>query len=189
VARAVVVGLVIAAQAPSLWCQLPAPQSNVDRVAQRIAAAVSPLDLVVVVPWYYGVSFDRYYRGRARWLTLPEIEDHRFHRYDLLKERLAAEHPLDDLLAAVATTLRRGDRVWLAGAMRWPQPGEAVPSRPRAPLSPAGWNDYPYIIDWSLELGQFVQSHAKSRADVVHPADSSGHEIEHLALVVVQGWR
>jgi hypothetical protein len=181
--------VVAAAQVLPLSQRLAARQTNADLVAATVAAAAAPRDLVVVVPWYYGVSFGRYYHGAAPWLTLPVVADHRFHRYDLLKPRLAAAHPLDDLLQAVAATLRGGGRVWLVGAARWPSPGAAAALRPPAPGSPAGWHDYPYIVDWSEQLGRFLQLHARGAAAVATAASGAVSDLEDMTLAVLQGWR
>jgi hypothetical protein len=181
--------VVAAAQVLPLSQRLVARQTNADLVAKTVAAAAAPQDLVVVVPWYYAVSFDRYYHGAARRLTLPVIEDHGIHRYDLLKAKLAAPHPLDDLLQAIASTLRSGRRVWLVGAARWPPPGEAPTPRPPAPRSPAGWHDYPYMVDWSAQLGRFLQSHARRIASVATGASGPVSDLEDMPLVVLQGWR
>jgi hypothetical protein len=187
--RVAAVVLVAAAQVVPLWQRLTIRQTNADLVAQEVTRSAAPQDLVVVIPWYYGVSFNRYYTGAARWLTLPDVSDHRVHRYDLLKTRLAAQHPLDDVLQAVATSLRAGHRVWLVGSVSWPKPGEAVTIRPPAPHSPAGWHDFPYMVDWSRQLGWFLQRHAGAVATVAVPANEPVSGLEDLRLAVVQGWR
>jgi hypothetical protein len=169
--------------------RLTTRQTNVDLVARQVAAAAGPQDLVVVNSWYYGVSFNRYYTGTARWLTLPDIPDHRVHRYDLLKVRMASRHPIDDVLAAVAATLRSGHRVWLVGGARWPKPGEAVVQLPPAPFTPEGWHDWPYTTAWSRQLGSFVQSHAAHAVSVAVPAGDPVNDLEDLPLVAVDGWR
>lgn len=169
--------------------QLTTRQTNVDLVARRVAASALPQDLVVVNSWYYGVSFNRYYAGTARWLTLPDLPDHRVHRYDLLKVRMADRHPIDDVLAAVATTLRSGHRVWLVGGARWPKPGEAVPHLPPAPFSPERWHDWPYTTAWSRQLGAFLQGHAVHASAVAVPAGGPVNDLEDLPLVVAEGWR
>jgi hypothetical protein len=187
--RLAAVALVAAAQAVPLWQHLTIRETNADLVAQAVTRAAAPQDLVVVLPWYYGVSFNRYYTGPAHWLTLPEIPDHRIHRYDLLKTRLAAQRPLDDLLQAVAATLRSGNRVWLAGNPTWPASGESVANLPPAPLSEYGWHDDPYLVGWSLQLGQFLQRHAATVASVAVPAGERVSDLEDLSLMVVRGWR
>ncbi|HYL05213.1 MAG TPA: hypothetical protein VE075_04185 [Thermoanaerobaculia bacterium] len=187
--RLAAVALIAVAQAVPLWRHLASRQTNADLVAQAVTSAVGPQDLVVVLPWYYGVSFNRYYTGAAHWLTLPEIPDHRIHRYDYLKARLASPHPLDDLLAAVGATLRSGHRVWLAGSVKWPAPGEPVVMLPPAPTTAAGWHDYPYLVDWSLLLGRFLESHATAVTKVAVPAGEPVSNLEDMSLAVAQGWR
>jgi len=188
--RVAAVALVAAAQAVPTWQHLTTRQTNADLVAREVARAAAPEDLVVVLPWYYGVSFNRYYAGPARWLTLPDIADHRIHRYDLLKPRLASAHPLDDVLQQVAATLRSGHRVWVAGDASWPSPGEAAAIPPPAPSSPDGWHDYPYMVGWSRGFGRFLQRHAALIAAVAVPTHQQPvSSLEDLQLEVVEGWR
>ena len=186
--RVVAVALVAAAQAVPLWQHLTTRQTNADLVAQEVARSAGPQDLVVVVPWYYGVSFNRYYAGPARWLTLPDIPDHRIHRYDLLKPRLASLHPLDDVLSEVAATLRSGHRVWVTGNAGWLELGEAAAILPPAPNSPDGWHDYPYLVSWSREFGRFLERHAAHIAAVSVPTRRPVSGLEDLQLEVVEGW-
>jgi hypothetical protein len=181
--------LVVLAEGVPLAQGATLPQTNVDRVARQVAQLAAPEDLVIVDPWYYGVSFNRYYRGRAPWRTLPDLPDHRIHRYDLLKARLAAEHPIDDVLAAAAATLRSHHRVWRVGSDAWPAPGEAPPSLPPAPRSPEGWHDRPYAIAWSQQLAAFLKAHATHAADLAIPGGDRANGFEDLTLVVVEGWR
>jgi len=189
VLRGAAVLVVAGAQLGPLVGHLTMRQTDVDLVARQVARSAVPEDLVVVNPWYAGVSFQRYYAGPARWLTLPDIADHRVHRYDLLKIRLAARDPLDDVLEAVETTLRSGHRVWLVGGARWPRPGEEMTALPPAPGSPEGWHDRPYVLSWSRQLGSFLQGHAGQIATVAVPVGSPISDLENLPLVVVAGWR
>ncbi len=188
-ARMAAVTLLAAAEVLPLAQQLNTRQTNADLVAQAVTRAAAPADLVVVVPWFFGVSFNRYYRGPAPWVTLPEIPDHRVHRYDLLKARLADPHPLDDLLDAVAATLRSGHRVWLVGSPVWPRPDEAIAILPPAPLSPAGWRDFPYVTGWERLLGRFLQRRAILVTKVPVPVDEPVSRLENLGLTVIQGWK
>jgi hypothetical protein len=181
-------GIAAYAQAASLAHRLPLPATNVDRIASQLAATASANDLVIVTPWYYGVSFDRYYRGSAKWLTLPIIADHRIHRYDLLKRRLAADQPIADLLAAVATHLRAGHRVWVVGDFE-PQPrGQTVTPMPRAPDSESGWHDYPYIVNWTRQLEVFIAGNAHQTTRVAPWKDAEVNGIENLSIFEVEGW-
>lgn len=187
--RVFAVALVAAAQAVPMWQHLTTRQTNADLVAREVAQSAAPQDLVVVLPWFYGVSFNRYYRGPARWLTLPDIADHRIHRYDLLKPRLASSHPLDDVLEAVAATLRSGHRVWVAGNTSWTKNGGEAAMLPPAPSSPNGWHDYPYMVSWSRSFGRFLARHASLIATVAVPNHRQPvSNLEDLQLEVAEGW-
>jgi len=187
--RAAAVVLVVAAQCVPLWQQAMLRQTNVDLVAARVAASAAPDDLVVVNSWYCGVSFNRYYTGTARWLTVPDIPDHRVHRYDLLKARMVSRAPIDDVLATIAAALRSGHRVWLVGGAEWPRPGETVQALPPAPLTPEGWHDLPYMTSWSRQLGAYLESHAGQLTPVAVPVADRVSALEDLPLVVAAGWR
>jgi hypothetical protein len=163
--------------------------TNADLVARRLASVAAPDDLVLVSPWYYGVSFDRYYRGPATWMTLPDLPEHGIHRYDLLKSRLAAPHPIDDVLAAAQRTLSGGHRVWLVGQLRLPPPGQAPPVLPPAPASPAGWHDFPYVESWASQLGAMLRAHAAALARVPVPSPDPVSPLEDMTLAVAAGWR
>ena len=56
--------------------------TNMDLIARSLSKAVNKKDLIVVNPWYCGISFQYYYSGAAPWTTLPALQDHSFHCYD-----------------------------------------------------------------------------------------------------------
>lgn len=156
VARAGRIALALALAAALLPAALPRLRfrmTDADLVARRVEELASPGDLVVVSPWYYGVSFSRYYHGPVRWMTLPDLPDHRIHRYDLLKAHLASSQPIADVLREVARTLEAGRRVWVVGRLRLPLPGQPPPLLPPAPATAWGWQDLPYQESWTLQLG------------------------------------
>jgi len=164
-------------------------QTNADLVAQTVARAAAPEDLVLVNPWYDGISFARYYHGRTRWLTLPEITDHRFHRYDLLKARMASPRPIDDVLESIGATLGAGHRVWVVGGLHLMKPGRRPLALPPAPGSRWGWFDVPYAVSWSQQVGAFLQTHATRAGRVEVPAPGPVSDYERLELLVFDGWR
>jgi hypothetical protein len=177
--------VLLAANLPRLRMRM----TNADLVARQLAATASAGDLVLVSPWHLGISFDRYYRGPATWKTLPDLADHRVHRYDLLRRQLAAPHPIDDLLASAARTLRGGHRVWVVGELRLPPPGQAPVVLPPAPATAWGWNDFPYGISWGLQLGALLRDHAASLRIVPVPAADPISPLETMVLAAAEGWR
>jgi hypothetical protein len=188
-ARVVLALAVGAALLPSDLPRLRMRMTNADLVAQRLALTASSGDLVLVAPWHFGISFDRYYRGPASWLTLPQVADHRMHRYDLLKVRLAAPRPIDDVLRSARRALAGGHRVWLVGELRIPPPGRSPPIVPPAPTSPWGWDDLPYGISWELQLGALLRDHAASLRPVPVPSAAPISPLENMRLAVADGWR
>jgi len=164
-------------------------QTNVDLVAAAVTRDVQPGDLVLVNPWYDGISFARYYRGRETWLTLPEITDHRFHRYDLLKSRMAAPHAVDDVMEAIGASLGAGHRVFVVGGIHFMRPGRPVPALPPAPGSRWGWFDVPYEVVWSRQAGAFLQAHATQVGEVPVRVAGPVSDYESLRLLVFSGWR
>jgi len=178
-----------ATQLPAALPRLRMRMTNADLVARRLAAAAAGGDLVVVAPWHFGISFDRYYRGPASWMTLPQVADHQMHRHDLLMARLAAAHPIDDVLQGARRTLAGGHRVWLVGELRLPPPGRPLPILPPAPGTAWGWDDLPYGISWELQLGALLRDHATSLRAVPVPSADPISPLEHMALAVADGWR
>ena len=189
VARVTLALALAATQLPAALPRLRMRMTNADLVAGRLAVAAAGGDLVVVSPWHDGISFARYYRGPASWMTLPQMADHRMHRHDLLMARLAAPHPIDDVLQAARRTLAGGHRVWLVGELRLPPPGRQPPILPPAPGTSWGWDDLPYGISWELQLGALLRDHATSLREVPVPAADPISPLEHLPLAVADGWR
>jgi len=163
--------------------------TNMDLVANRIAAEAAPWDLVVLVPWYHGISYQRYDRGQAPWVTAPDLEDHRFHRYDLVKAVMMEPEPLRGVLGEIERTLQTGGRVWVVGDLDIPRSGEPMPILPPAPAPRTGWQDVPYLRSWSLQVGAFLRDHATGGGRVPVPSEDPVSGFERLDLLVFSGWR
>src|SRR5205823_14916548 len=134
------------------WSAITVRQTNVDLAAQTVTAQAAPADLVLVVPWQFGIPFNRYYRGAARWMTIPNIEDHRVHRYDLIKAKMISDRPIDDVAEAIRATLTSGNRVWFVGGLNLPQPEEGPMTLPPAPASRFKWHNRAYTASWWQQL-------------------------------------
>jgi hypothetical protein len=180
-------GALIGLVAPGVHEYLGLRQTNVDWVVRALGSP-SAEDLVVVVPWYYGVSFNRYYRGAAPWTMLPPLEDRSLHRPDLVKAMLAREDPAEPVFERVRAVLAGGHRLFLVGSFAG-RVAEAPPRLPPAPTSPSGWWQGAYSASWSAQLQFELQHHARSARGL----DVSGGQVvipyEMPGAWVVEGWR
>lgn len=166
-------------------------QTNVDRIAQHLAVVAQADDLIVVNPWWTGLTFARYYRGAARWTTLPPIEDHSLHRYDLFKARMVSSDPLASLHGEIVGTLKRGRQVWLIGGFNpfFVPRGESPPTLPPAPGGPSGWSELAYGYAWAMQTGHLVQTSAATWRLVTLADDGPVQPLESMGVIVVAGWR
>ena len=144
----------------------------------------------MVVPWQFGIPFQRYYRGPAPWITIPNIGDHQVHRYDLMKLKMISAHPIDDLEEAVRTTLASGNRVWFVGGLDLPRPEEGAMILPPAPASRFKWDNRAYTASWWQQLSVFAVVHANKIDSVPLPQPESSriNELEQTSLTMVEGW-
>lgn len=162
-------------------------QSNVDLVVNWVGDQARPNDLILVNPWFFGVSFNRYYRGVAPWVTVPILSDRRIHRYDLIREKMCEEDPLRDLRPTIESTLRNGGHVYLVGGVHLLPEGERALVLPPAPRSQYGWSYLPYVIAWSQQIGEFLQAHVQASGEVPQLAERINTE-ENIPLWQVSGW-
>jgi hypothetical protein len=181
----------------ALWSLLPTwkgihiRQTNIDMVAAKLEGTAKSGDAIVVVPWFLGVSFARYYRGSVGWLTVPPVNDHRVHRYDLFKEQMAAINSIDPVLAAMADALKTGGRVWVVGGVDgiFGPPNQAPPSLAPAPHDPVGWNQPAYSKMWSMQVATFVRTHAKTAELFASFGNQPTNPHEKVPLIKVDGWQ
>ena len=189
IVRLIVVIIIAGTLLIPAWQNVRVRQTNIDLVIQELERLASAEDFILVEPWVYGVTFNRYYRGAANWLTLPAIADHKVHRYDLVKAKMESSNPLDDIFHNVVKTLQSGNRVWVVGNIYFPESEAAVPSLPPAPNSRWGWSLAPYEQVWTLQVNYFLLTHGMSSQFVRIPVDDPVSEFENSQLMVVQGWR
>jgi len=189
VARLTFVIIIAGALLVPAWQKVQVRQTNFDLAIQELEKFSSAEDFILVEPWSYGVSFTRYYRGSANWMTLPAIADYRVHRYDLVKAKMESSNPIDDILHNVVKTLQSGNRVWVVGDILFPKPEAPVPSPPPPPNSRWGWRDWPYIEAWTSQVNEFLLTHSLDARYVRIRVDDPVSGFEKIQLLVVQGWR
>jgi len=185
---ALAVGVTAALAAPA-FTQAQKRLSNLDLVAGELERRAAPQDFILVAPWYLGISFRSHSAIGMAWETLPPISDLRIHRYDLLKEQMTLPDPLEPLRRRIADTLRSGHRLWIVGALTYPEPGEKPPFRGPAPHDRVGWSEFAYSRAWSMQLGHFVETHGLRSHRVELAAPTPINVFENAQLTAVEGWR
>ena len=188
VSRFLVAGIALAALLPAIQ-NLKLRMTSMDLIASAIERQAGADDLVIVNPWYYGVSLTRYYHGRAPWRTFPSLPETALHRYDLLKERMQRPETIDEDVARISATLQRGGRVWFVGDAHEVDPGVVVIHLPPAPLPRTGWSSVPYLSNWSHQLMAILQEHPRQADLVPIQSDQLISPFESPRLAVFQGWQ
>jgi hypothetical protein len=188
--RVVIAAAVLAIAPVADWSAISERQTNVDLAGRAVSERAAPQDLVLVVPWQFGIPFNRYYHGSAHWTTIPKIEDHAVHRYDLLKAKMLSDHPIDDLTEMIRLALSSGNRVWLVGGLNLPRTEEGPMTLPPAPASRFAWDNRAYTAAWWQQVSVFIALHADKVDPITLPQSESMHinELEQTSLVAAEGW-
>jgi hypothetical protein len=189
VVRLAVASVLALAALPVTWPGARVRFSNVDIVAAKLREVAVPGDAIVVSPWYFGVAFDRAYRGPVAWTSIPPMRDPSIHRYDLLKEAMQARDPVGPVLEAVTTALRSGRRVYVVGVLTIPEEGERLRSLPPATTPELLAASGSYIVDWMRALGYHLRLHATAVRVVSLEERGPVSAFEDLPVFVFEGWR
>ena len=187
--RAAAVVILAAILAPGAWQRTHVRMTNLDLAAARLSKEAARGDLILIHPWFCGVTFNRYYTGGAEWLTLPPLTDYRLHRNGLFKEQMQLDAPIRPVLEKVEATLRGGHVVWLVGHYPFSQPPRAPPKMPRAGEGPAGWNQAPYMTAYGMEVAYFLQAHGGGSTPLNVDVKQSVNPFENFPVRAVIGWR
>jgi hypothetical protein len=192
VAQAGRIGLAVllaACMAPNSWAGVRMRQSNIDFVAAKIKSAAQPGDMVLVSPWYYGVSLQRYLPTNS-WTALPPMTELRTHRYDLMKKQMEAPAPIALLLAGAENALRSGHALWVAGVFQFAPSGQPQPILPPYHGEPMDAADAHYFSSWMFQISALVQSHAKQGGQVAiaSPDNLPINPFEDVPLLRFEGW-
>ena len=187
--RAVLALLLAAFSVPAAYGAVRVRQTNADVVAEALRREVRPGDVILVSPWYYAVSLQRYYSNRFDTLPPMPLEEIRIHRYDLMKQQMMAENPIGPLLSQVRQALRSGHDLWVVGDFQFPPPGQPQPLLPpyREEL-PLDMPDASYFSSWMFQFSQMVQSHAAAgRRELIRPRRGGSQLPGGHRSAVVQG--
>lgn len=181
--------VLIAFSLPSLWEASHTRRTNFDLVAARLVDSSKQGDLILVDPFWNGISFKYHYKGTTQWETLPfigksEIDDP--FRAVILSER-EPQRALEQVIDAISKTLKNDGRLWIAeGRMPAGEIGEEILPAPH-PLY--GWYSDYYVSSWSANMWSYIRLHAAKIQNVEVPVGERVNHFEDVSLYVAEGWR
>ena len=154
-----------------------------------IAQRAQPADLVIVDNYFYAISFNRYYHGRAPWLVAPDLSDVSLHRWDLLTNSMRQPRPIQPILDRIDQTLQAGHDVYVIGFAPLNRGATEPLDLPPAPAGASGWNLWPYMRQWTVQIAYAVQTRAEHGKIISVSTDQPISSVENVRAVVVSGWR
>ncbi len=172
----------------AVWPELVKRETNIDILANKLEKEAGPTDLILVNPWSRGISFNRYYHGPTTWMTVPNIQDHRMHRYDLLPAKMSESFPLEDIETAISGTLKSGNRVWVVNDLNVRLESDRILVLAPAPDPKFGWTASAYSYAWTQQLVLFLQRHV-TKMEVPVPLQSFHSWNEDASLILAEGWQ
>lgn len=191
VARLVLAIFVAAATALPSTQYIRLRMTNVDVAARAIASEAQSNDLVIVVPWYLGVSFARYDSGSTPMMTVPNIRFHRFHRYDLIAEEMQRDdqtRTLESVIEQIHATLAGGNRIFLVSDGPVWKLREPQILLPPANIATEGWRSPLYHQQWSALVGSTLREHADSISPQILDSLNQAGGYENVRLTIIRGW-
>jgi len=168
--------------AKSMWHEAHTRRSNVDLIATVLGRGAGQGDLIVVQGAWEGLTFDRYYQGRASWVTVPPLDSHKVHRNDLMWEKMNQPDPMAPVLTNISTALKNGKTVWVVGHL--------IPARPGPPAQPSGrrWLGE-YMGNWGAQLTAHLSTQAREMKRIEIPLQGPVSAFENLPLLRFSGYQ
>ena len=190
-ARVTLAALIAVTSLPLTWQKVRLRQTNVDLVAGTLGQTAGPGDLILVTPWYRGVSFERYYRGAATWMTLPPIGFCRFHRFDLIQAQMALvdqDEVLRPVFAGIDQALSGGHRVWVIGTLGASRGEETANHQTGASAEKQAEQLLARTVEWSMKVGSHLRARARHMKPVRIESGGPVNPLEDLPLTRFEGW-
>jgi hypothetical protein len=174
------------------WAEAHTRRSNLDVVADFLSYNAAASDLIVLQDAWEGITFNRYYHGQARWLTVPPIDSHDVHRIDLVMAAMNQPDAMSPVLDAMTNTLASGYSVWMVGSIpiaRWkdaPPGPTSVPPRPSE--MPTGWWEGSYLLWWNQQVTTLLLDRAQQgEAETIATLGPVNH-FENVSVVRFTGY-
>ena len=162
-------------------------------VAAFLSHNASTGDLIVVQEAWEGMTFNRYYRGQAQWVSVPPIDSHDVHRVDLVMAEMNQPEAMTPVLHAITNTLTTGHRVWVVGSIPIARWSDAPPGRtPPPPLPsemPTRWWLGSYLSWWNQQITTLLLDHAQqAKAESIATPEAVSH-FENVSVVQFTGYK
>ncbi len=186
--RIVFLVIMMVLNARPAWAEAHTRRSNLDLVAAFLGQNTSAGDLIVLQDAWEAITFNRYYRGQAQWVSIPPIDSHEVHRIDLVKAEMSRPEAMTPVLQAITNTLVSGHDVWVVGSM--PIARSAGPTRlpPLPSEMTTGWWHGAYFYWWNLQVTTLLLDHAQqARAETIATPGPVNH-FEHVSVVRFTGY-
>jgi hypothetical protein len=186
--RLVAAAVIAAVVMPRAWSEVSQRMTNVDLLAAHLEKAAVAGDYILVTPWWPSVTFTRYYHGAAAWSQLPDLGPLKMQRYDLFRQKMDENDPIQPVLDRIVAALGSGHSLWVVGQLapveRGDKPGELAPPSRGGPLE-----ETPYLVHWSRLVTDLLQSHIREANPVQVPSPAPVSPIENIGLMEIRGWR
>lgn len=172
-----------------VWEEAHTRRSNVDVIATVLGSKAASRDLIVVQTAWEGITFNRYYYGKAKWQTLPPLASHEVHRLDLMWAMLNATNSISPVLAQAVETLKSGGAVWVVGKVRLGSGGSAASPLPLPPALPTRWWLGAYSSDWGEQLLTLLVINATENQKLDLQLPMPVNYLENLPIMRFSGYR
>jgi hypothetical protein len=174
----------LAWNASAAWEESHTRRSNVDQIANALGQNARSGDLIIIHSVWEGITFDRYYHGQARWMTVPPVDSHKVHRTDLVHEKMNQPDAMAPVLREIASTLLSGHSVWLVGHVNVGEPEALLPSR-----LPANQWLGSYLTYWSAQMTTELRKHALAEKALEIPVTGPVCHLENLPVDQFSGYK
>ena len=185
--------VIMALSAKPAWAEAHTRRSNVDVAAAFLSQKAAAGDLIVVQEVWVGITFNRYYRGQAQWLSVPPIDTYEVHRIDLVMAEMNQPEAMTPLLAAITNTLTSGHQVWLVGSIPITRSEDAPPGPTPLPPPPSemptGWWPGSYLHWWNQQVATLLLDHAQEEKAETIAAPGPVSHFEDALVVRFTGYK
>ena len=138
--------------------------TNVDAVALFLEKEYKKGDIVIVNPWYYGISLKYFLKDEIQIITIPPISRLDTHREDELNDFMESGgidyfHLLEN---KIRETCNSNKTIWFVGEINPETSTINTINLPHAPDSRFGWMAGPFQVIWGQALYLILKNYAHS---------------------------